>query len=486
MADQHTKRHGDELLFRFYLMTLVFLPLPLGCNRPWAWNIMAMLVSALVSIWLLKYISGRIEKLSPAIRVSRVPLAFLIVWAIYPLLQFAPIPASLVKAISSGSYELYSYGSHKGGETLIPISVERGASLIEFIKQSSYVMIFFLTIALVNTRQRLKTMATTLMYTGLFISVYGLFNTLTGYEYIWWNPKEFYLGFVTGTFISRNHFAGHLELVIPIGIGLALATRERFSHYASFKARVEGFVSFIMERQGRRILYILIMVCALLLTASRAGNAALLIALGAVIFFAFLVRGAEAREVKIAPYIFTMLILAGLWMGLGALPERYETSGESVQVRLSAWSNSMNIIKDYPIFGSGAGTFKYMITLYEDGSLLKYYDHAHNDYIELLADQGVVGFTLIGTPLILIFLSMAGAFKRRRDPLMRGMLFAALTGFISLMLHAIVDFNFHIPANAAYFFAIMGIGIAAGTIKREKRSSANDAVVSGSDISTHE
>jgi len=456
---------NNRKLFIALVALVVFAPLPLGSNRPWAWAILEAGAFSILSLWLASH-WNRPFNLSPAVRSARTPLTLLCVWLLYTLFQAIPLPAEFVKTLSSASFELYSYASGIEPSALISISIDRETTLAEFLKYCSYVTIFFMVLVLVDSHRRIRSLAVAMMFVGLAVAVYGLFNTLTGIEYIWWSPKEHYRGFVTGTFINRNHLAGHLEIVIPLTLGLLMAGRGRARYYPNLKAKIRTFFSFVLEGEGRIAVYLLIMFAALFLSGSRGGVAAMFAAMFIGFLIAFAVKGRSSGEARFAPFILVMALVASLWLGLGSLPDRYEGTWGNIGVRTNVWSPALALAGDYPLFGSGAGTFKYIFPMYEDGSLEGYYDHAHNDYLEVLTDQGVAGFVLLGSAVILLMIKILTGFARRRDHFMRSMLFASLIGSVSLMLHALVDFNFQIPANAVYFYVILAVGIVASTIKR--------------------
>jgi O-antigen ligase len=454
-------------LFIALLALVVWAPLALGSNRPWAWAILEMGAFSILALWLAGH-WNRPLNFPPAVKHVKAPLLLLCVWLAYTLFQAIPLPVEVVKILSPASFELHSYASGSVPSGLMSISVDRGATMAEFLKYCLYVTMFFLVLVFVDSHRRMRLLVKLIMFVGLAEGVYGLLNTLTGIEYIWWSPKEYYRGFVTGTFINRNHLAGHLEIVIPLTLGLLMAGQGRARYYSSFKVKLRDFFSFVLEGEGRIAVYLLIMFAALFLTGSRGGVAAMFAALLIVFLIAIIVKGRSSGEARFAPFILVMALLASLWLGLGSLPDRYEETGGDIGARVNVWKPALELSGNYPVFGSGAGTFKYIFPMHEDGSLYGYYDHAHNDYLELLTDQGVIGFMLLGAAIAMLMIKILMGFVKRRDPLMRSMLFASLVGSVSLLLHALVDFNFQIPANAAYFYVILAIGVIASSLKRQQ------------------
>jgi O-antigen ligase len=126
--------------------------------------------------------------------------------------------------------------------------------------------------------------------------------------------------------------------------------------------------------------------------------------------------------------------------------------------RIDVGGNTLNLIRDYPLVGSGGGSFHLAFMRYRDPALVKYYDHAHQDYLEIMADTGAVGFGLLGMVVLLSLGAAVRALFVRRDALMRGMAFASVMGTVALLIHGTVDFNLQIPANAATFMVMLAFG----------------------------
>jgi len=119
---------------------------------------------------------------------------------------------------------------------------------------------------------------------------------------------------------------------------------------------------------------------------------------------------------------------------------------------------AVKMLEDYPLFGTGAGTFYTAFTRYRGHDIPDFYDHVHNDYIQFLAETGLVGLALaLGLPAFALALAVL-ALARRRDPLARGFAFAVLMGLCSIGIHSAVDFNLQIPANALAFMVLLAYG----------------------------
>jgi O-antigen ligase len=126
---------------------------------------------------------------------------------------------------------------------------------------------------------------------------------------------------------------------------------------------------------------------------------------------------------------------------------------------------------DFPLFGSGAGTFEDVSPRVQEPDETLIANHAHNDYLESLATTGAVGFLIGFVPLLGGTASLAraafGARASQSTWRQRAFCAAALTSIVIALLHALVDFNFYIPANPVTLAAIAGA--AAGVRERASR-----------------
>jgi O-antigen ligase len=127
------------------------------------------------------------------------------------------------------------------------------------------------------------------------------------------------------------------------------------------------------------------------------------------------------------------------------------------------------MISDFWLTGVGPGAYQRGFTAYKDSALRPlFYDHAHNDYLQLLGEYGAIGALIMTIIVGVVLVRLIRAFTKRGDIVVRGALFASLTGVTAMMIHSLVEFNFQIPANALYFWVLVGVGIAATRVKRAK------------------
>jgi O-antigen ligase len=151
-----------------------------------------------------------------------------------------------------------------------------------------------------------------------------------------------------------------------------------------------------------------------------------------------------------------------VWIGLDPVMKRFEilTSSalEDPSGRAAIWKQASGIIRDYPAVGTGLGTFAVAYRRYQTSSLDLLIDHAHNDYVEVTTDTGILGAALLFIPIMGLLIKMILAYAGARSAYRRSVLLACIGGATALLVHTTMDFNLQIPANALLFAVVLGIG----------------------------
>jgi putative inorganic carbon (hco3(-)) transporter len=122
--------------------------------------------------------------------------------------------------------------------------------------------------------------------------------------------------------------------------------------------------------------------------------------------------------------------------------------------RVSIFKDTWRIVHDHPWTGTGLGTLEIVFPRYEsyyDGRVV---DHAHNDYLELLADTGLIGGTFMLGFVALLGWRGISNLRAAKDPMYRSFYCGSVVACTGLLLHSIVDFNLHIPSNALLFLLL--------------------------------
>ncbi len=336
------------------------------------------------------------------------------------------------------------------------ISINCYASKVELLKILSYIGIFFL---IANTPNlKINRIIVVIISVGFFISLVGILQNLTGSaKMIYWvrdasNAHPF------GPYYNRNNFANYIGMVIFLSSGLLISrfanvtsktTKQQHSVTAKFQEHL--FTNFLL------IFINTIMISALFLSLSRGGI--LSFTVGMLVFFAFIGSSkfkldiSKGRSIIFSALTLTFLFL--IWIGLNPVLNRLSdlSSGERPEV----YQNTINMISDFPVFGTGLGTFQYIYPKYRTPQTQHYYDHTHNDYLELLSDCGLVGFLITLSGFALFFWKTLTRWLERRDPYAKGVALGGGCGILTALTHSFAEFNLHIPANALFFFILLGL-----------------------------
>ena len=296
-----------------------------------------------------------------------------------------------------------------------------------------------------------------LMSLSFFVSVFGILQHLTFNGKLFWFRTLRYGGYPFGPYVNRNHFAGFAELLIPLAlVPLVLGKVRR-------------------ERLFLVAIFAMVPIIALLLSASRGGIVSFAAEL-AMLFLLLLVRRVRSRHMLVGGTIVLCAVLGVSWIGVEKVLQRFSgehsldvTVGKRASMRLDTW----RIFMDHPVIGTGMGTLQQVFPPYETLYDSKVVNHTHNDYLEVLAESGVLGGVCCAWFLgILLFESLKGLAD------LGGSFGSALnlSGLVScggLLVHSLVDFNLRIPANALLFL------VAAHLATARLQSSPTTATESG-------
>jgi len=451
-------RSASLIAFVLLLFLIVWLPIPWGSNRIWSSLVMSGATSIILVFWSISRLFS-VRAKHDWNKNQIVALGLLGLWLVYLFLQTVPIPFELLRLISSKSYEAYSVA---GDRSTGAISLDISSTQFALLRYATYVAIFGLTWALVNSKNRLLALVTTVFVAGVLESILGIGLWSAGKSLVPHSLSQGQWSRTTGTFVNRNHYACHLALAFCAGIGLLIMKR-------GIRVRTSGvylFAGSLLDNvfNGRVLIIagLVVVFCALLLSGSAGAFLALIAALGVVFTLNSNYLGRSLRLTGVAGFVIVIAGLAILFTGGGELWSRALQGDIGLNTRIEQWLVTWNLIEQFPLFGVGAGNYAVVFPGYHDESLPRlHYDHVHNDFLELLANQGMVGFVLLACAILFVGSKLISRYRKSNNHLKTGAIFASLSGMFVMLIHGLVEFNFHIPANAAYFFVLMGIGMSA-------------------------
>lgn len=257
---------------------------------------------------------------------------------------------------------------------------------------------------------------------GLAQAVYGGLMHLAGSNLEIFGTLINHKDSARGGFVNRNHLAGFLEITLAMGIGLMVGSL-RETGQRNWRQFWRDMAALLLSARAPLRLFLVAMVVGMVMTRSRMGNtaffASMLIAGGVALALS---RHATRSTVILIASLFAIdIFIVGSWFGVEKTMQRIEQTGaRDVADRGDPSVRAMALARDYPVFGSGGGTFYTAFTRYRGPELRAYFDFAHNDYIQVLAETGIAG--------------------------------------LAFAIHSAVDFNLQIPANVLAFTVLVAFG----------------------------
>jgi len=323
-------------------------------------------------------------------------------------------------------------------QCLVGLSVYPYATKIELLKAGAYLLLFFLSVESFQTVEQWRAFVWFLVTFGALVAILALVQYFTFHGKLYWF-RVLPPGVIPfGPFVNHNHFAGFVELISPPGLAMLLT----------------GAVQ--RDKLPLLILLCVLPIGALVLSASRGGIISFL-AECVLLIWVVRNRGGRKRQWLMAGGLAVVAGFLAIWLGLGGTVERFERLTHrdiSRDRRVSMFRDTLRIVHDHPWTGTGLGTLETVFphyASYDDGLVV---DHAHDDYLELLADTGLLGGVCMLGFVALLLWRGASNLRRATNPICRSLYAGTLVACAGLLLHSLVDFNFHIPSNALLFLIL--------------------------------
>ncbi len=401
------------------------------CERGILWLVLAMLVFAplafgAVDMWAFLVVQG-------------LAVGVLILWGARlwvnrkPKLLWPPL------AWAVAAFALYALGRY------FTADIEYVARQ-EMIQVLLFAFLFFAVVNNLHGQDETLIVSYALIALGTLVASYAVLQMLSHSNRVW-NMFSPYVGQASGTFIYPNSLACFLAMLLPLTLAFLVVGRV-------------GVVTRILLGYAA-----LTMVAGLAVTFSRGGWIA-----AAAGFFLLLGILLGHRNHRWRAVLLLVLLMAGLgvfatqylsktigYMNRVAKPGTATTEMVNYSSRLDMWRAAVRMWQDHFWWGVGPAHFDYRFREYRPENLQQRPNRVHNDYLNLLADWGVVGGAIVLAGLGIFLVGLAKTWphvRREENDFGHGQsnrfafFIGALGGLTALAVHAVVDFNLHIPANA--------------------------------------
>jgi len=373
---------------------------------------------------------GAVEPWSRAVVESAVGL-LMALWAL--VFFYAPLPQEVV--LPKLLWPMAALAVLGLAQLALRLTASPFSTRIELQLLLSMLILLFLSAQVFRSTGDWRQLAWFVMILAFVVSGFGILQHLTFNGKLYWFREMRYGGIPFGPFVNRNHFAGFVELVLPMSLVPLLLGRVR------------------RERMVIVGILAIIPLSALLLSASRGG----IISLGAQLAFVVLVavlRKAAGRHLYVGGLVLMAAFATVSWLGINQVLTRFSSlqtlevkESKRVAMRRGAW----RIFLDHPVVGTGLGTLQQVYPPYEtlyDGKIV---NHAHNDYLEALAETGALGGVCCAWFLGLLFFEALRFLQNEGNSFANTLRLCGWTACCGLLVHSLVDFNLHIPSNLLLF-----------------------------------
>jgi O-antigen ligase len=411
---------------RFLLVvSLLAAPIAFGAVQPWAWGSLGMVWIVTLVLWTVG--SLRQEKAR-------------FVWSSL----FLPGLGFLLLGIVQLSFRL---------------TADWPSTRESVLKFGLDLILFFLATQLVAgaSTKVLRRFGLTVWLWSFLLGLYSILQFASSRGMIFWTVQSPNLPF--GPYINRNHYAGLMEMLIPIAAGYVISMRQSL---------------IVQMAMG---LGLVIPVSSMLISGSRGGYTALIAEFFILCLLGWrrLPRRSRSPLLAVGGVGVAGVAALAFWLASADVSQRLtdflhlQTPNDpSLANRLVVSKDTWSIFKDHPWLGCGLGSFEAVFPQYQSFPSKFRWDHAHNDYAEALAEAGLAGGILILTALVLYFRLAFRGSPRRPGCRFVWVQWGAALSCGGLLIHSLVDFNLHIPANAAWFAICLAIGTTDAQLFLEK------------------
>jgi O-antigen ligase len=452
---------------RVYLQLLLLLsPLPFGCMGG-IWEPLCFLLFALFAFFAFSGPQAEYRFLYQR------PLRFLAI-AFFALivLQLIPLPLFLLKWISPGVSRVLQTVSG-AVPSFHPVSLIPAETLLALARFLVYGLVFAALLRLEWDKDDIFVLFGTAVVSGVMQTVFGLLKLGGGNKYFYLffmedDPSLTRFGFLRGTIYNADHFAFYLELLFPIALGLLFARLLVFDPGQSLRERI------LHIADDRRIILLflapIVLAAGIYLTGCRSGIAVLILS---TMFFAQMsvylrVNFSARRHLRL---LFVLGTLLAVFIGVQNTLDKFLTGNYKDISRIDYWANALAIFRDFPLFGTGLGTFKHAYFLY--GRETGFVHHAHNEYVESLADMGGLAAVAFFVLLAGLAFSLLRMWIARRHPEVKPAVLGVLTALFAAFFHSFFDFSLRVPANAFLLIVLFALGLKLVTHRRDFRDEKN-------------
>jgi hypothetical protein len=440
--------------------TLAFGVLAFGAVYSWAYWPVAV-ASAGLGLWAIiverAWLDWRVWRLAKALGIIAVTIA----------LQLVPLPRAALDVVSPhaaavlSQYEL-AYAVRQSAWD--PVTLAPWDTAVALALFTACALLLVGTTRVVR-HLSLLTLLSHLTILALVVGLAGIVQkALTPADsdlvYGFWQPQFEGEGF--GPFVNRNHYAGWVVMVLPLVAARIAAATEAFGEPAGAPggALRRLLTSPDAGQAAFSASVVVVLGIAVILSGSRSGIGSLAVALAVLAVFVVSRSGWSRR--RMAVVLVVPLVLAGAmaWAGRDIAIRRFEQVPTEITDRISVWTDTLRVIRDFPVAGVGLGGYAKAMAVYQTASTHTLFVQAHNDYLQVLAEGGA----LVALPALAVLLLVALGIRRRfvvgdDEPIRHWVRAGAVAGLAGIAAQSLVEFSLQKPGNTVLFVTLVALAL---------------------------
>ena len=456
-ASASLARHATSLL----VVAIAWGAFSFGAVYDWAYWPLAVALTAVASVGLFTPVAAD-ESFRPWMLALGVATAAV---AAATLLQLVPLPLDTLRSVSPETMRLlgqFDLEVRSGAVSVHPISIAPALTSTGLLLFGSMALTMFGGARLLSSRG-VQLVAGSVIVIGVALALAGIVQQplYAGKIYGLWTPVND-AGTPFGPFVNKNHFAGWMLMALPLALGLLCGGIARAMRGVRPRWR-DRLLWFSSPEASRLVLTAgaaLLMALALVLTMSRSGIAAL--ALSLFIAGTFVVRRQwnRGRKAVALAYLVFLPVTVVAWVGTDTIVSRFtQTDWTEFNGRYGAWSDAWNIASRFPLVGTGLNTYGTATLFYQQHDVEHHYVEAHNDYLQLVAEGGVLVAIPAAAALVAFMFAVRQRFVAETSVMAYWLRVGAVTGLVAIGLQETVEFSLQMPGNAALFATLCAIAL---------------------------
>lgn len=432
------------------LAALAWAPIPLASNREWSWCILGILIACCLLVNTLGLLLSADDRKSEIGRLIAGPAALMGAVVVWSLVQiYLPVSAHLSSETLSNSRSLL------GGQPSLHIAINSDAALSATLRLLTYICFFYVAAQICREAATSQRLCIVISSTAVVITILGIMEDL---------PKDHPL---SGTFVNPDNYATYAGFAALIAIfGIIGRIQDLSDRGLQGREKWRSWLEHLSLPVGLWGVVFVIVISGMLYSRSRSGLSALAIATPLSIAALMILQQRKITTILWALAItFTVGATAFVLAGERMLYKWAQLVTHGDPDRIALFQLTTNAIRLRPFTGWGLDSFASIFSYFQPPTVLPFYVHAHNLYLETASELGLVGASIFFLAVGWIaFRCLRGMRSRSRDSHFPGLAFAA-TAFVGL--HSLVDFGAQIPANAATYATLLGLGWAQSWSSRQ-------------------